>query len=193
MHRDRKEEARIIERIKEGEKDLFRVLVDRYGGMVFSILYKVTGNREDAEDLAQETFVKAYFALRKFRGDSSFSTWLYSIAWNSAASSMRKSGWTARKERITDREMKVGEAWFDEGGDLEMKQLREKQYAALEKAVEQLPPHSRFIVSAFYEEGRSLDEIAGITGMSLSNVKVSLFRCRNRLAEIVKETDNMIK
>ena len=63
----------------------------------------------------------------------------------------------------------------------------------MEKSMEQLPPHSRFIVSAFYEEGRSLDEIAGITGMSLSNVKVSLFRCRNRLAEIVKETDNMIK
>ena len=76
----RAEESALIFKIMEGDKDLFRQLVDAHSGMIFSVLYRVTGSREDAEDLAQETFVKAYFSLGKYRGESSISTWLYSIA-----------------------------------------------------------------------------------------------------------------
>lgn len=186
------EENDIIQRILNGEKELFRIMVDRYGGMILSMLYKMTGSREDAEDMAQETFVKAYFALGRYRGESSFSTWLYSIAYHMAVSSLRKRRWSISRERFTEKELQLSSQWLDSGEDAEMKLLREKQYCALEKAVAVLRPQDRFLITAFYEEGRSLNELAQITGMSLSNVKVRLFRCRNKLTETIQK-DAMLK
>lgn len=183
----RAEEIALIFKITEGDKDLFRQVVDTHGGMIFSVLYRMTGNREDAEDLAQETFVKAYFSLGQYRGESSISTWLYSIAYRLAVSSFRKKRRTVNKERFTDIELKQSSEWLDSGEDLEMKELRERQYQTLEKAVTELEPQDRFLITAFYEQKRSLAELSEITGMTLANVKVRLYRCRNRLARMLKD------
>ena len=161
--------------------------------MIFSVLYRVTGSREDAEDLAQETFVKAYFSLGRYRGESSISTWLYSIAWHLAVSSLRKRKWTVSRERFTERELQESSAWLESGEDREMKELRERQYEALERAVAALEPQDRFLISAFYEEGRSIAELEQITGMTQANVKVRLFRCRNRLARMLKTDKDLEK
>lgn len=187
------EEKELIQRIMEGEKDLFRTLVDAHGDMVFAMLYRMTGNRQDAEDLAQEVFVKAYFALKKYRSESTFSTWLYRIAYNMAVSSLRKSSLLPTKERLSDREMALCCGMDDSGEVAEFKLLREKQYAALERAIMELLPQERFLVTLFYEEGHSINEIAGITGMSPGNVKVRLFRCRNRLAQMMGEKENKLQ
>ena len=152
-----------------------------------------TGSREDAEDLAQETFVKAYFSLGKYRGESSISTWLYSIAWHLAVSSLRKRKWTVSRERFTERELQESSAWLESGEDREMKVMRERQYEAIERAVAALEPQDRFLISAFYEEGRSIAELEQITGMTQANVKVRLFRCRNRLARILKTDKDLEK
>lgn len=183
----RAEEIALIFKITEGDKDLFRQVVDTHGGMIFSVLYRMTGNREDAEDLAQETFVKAYFSLGQYRGESSISTWLYSIAYRLAVSSFRKKRRTVNKERFTDIELRQSSEWLDSGEDLEMKELRERQYQTLEKAVTELEPQDRFLITAFYEQKRSLAELSEITGMTLANVKVRLYRCRNRLARMLKD------
>ena len=183
----RAEESALIFKIMEGDKDLFRQLVDAHSGMIYSVLYRVTGSREDAEDLAQETFVKAYFSLGRYRGKSSISTWLYSIAWHLAVSSLRKRKWTVSRERFTERELQESSAWLESGEDREMKEMRERQYGALERAVAALEP------SAFYEEGRSIAELEQITGMTQANVKVRLFRCRNRLARILKTDKDLEK
>ena len=174
----RAEESALILKIMEGDKDLFRQIVDAHSGMIFSVLYRVTGSREDAEDLAQETFVKAYFSLGRYRGESTISTWLYSIAWHLAVSSLRKRKWTVSRERFTERfterELQESSAWLESGEDREMKELRERQYEALERAVAALEPQDRFLISAFYEEGRSIAELEQITGMTQANVKVHL-------------------
>lgn len=183
----RAEEIALIFKITEGDKDLFRQVVDTHGGMIFSVLYRMTGNREDAEDLAQETFVKAYFSLGQYRGESSISTWLYSIAYRLAVSSFRKKRRTVNKERFTDIELRQSSEWLDSGEDLEMKELRERQYQTLEKAVTELEPQDRFLITAFYEQKRSLAELSEITGMTLANVKVRIYRCRNRLARMLKD------
>ena len=135
--------------------------------MIFSVLYRVTGSREDAEDLAQETFVKAYFSLGRYRGESSISTWLYSIAWHLAVSSLRKRKWTVSRERFTERELQESSAWLESG--------------------------DRFLISAFYEEGRSIADLEHITGMTQANVKVRLFRCRNRLTRMLKTDKDLEK
>ncbi len=188
----RAEETALIFKIKEGDKNLFRQVVDSHGGMIFSVLYRMTGSREDAEDLAQETFVKAYFSLGQFRGDSSISTWLYSIAYRLAVSSLRKKKLTVNREKFSEEELRQSASLLESGEDTEMKELREKQYEALEKAVAELEPQDRFLIAAFYEQGRSIADLAGITGLTPANVKVKLYRCRNRLAGKVKgnkETD----
>lgn len=147
----------------------------------------------EAEDMAQETFVKAYFSLGKYRGESSISTWLYSIAYHLAVSSIRKKMRTVSRDRFTDQELQQSSLWLESGEDVEFKELRERQYGALEKAVAALEPQDRFLITAFYEQGRSLAELTEITGMSLSNVKVRLFRCRNRLAKILKDNKDLEK
>lgn len=189
----RAEESALIFKILDGDKDLFRQIVDAHGGMILAMLYRMTGSREDAEDMAQETFVKAYFSLCKYRGESSISTWLYSIAYHLAVSSMRKKRLTVSREKFTDKELQQSSTWLESGEDTELKELRERQYGALEKAVAELEPQDRFLITAFYEQDRSLAELTQITGMSLSNVKVRLFRCRNRLARILKENKDLGK
>lgn len=189
----RAEESALIFKILDGDKDLFRQIVDAHGGMILAMLYRMTGSREDAEDMAQETFVNAYFSLGKYRGESSISTWLYSIAYHLAVSSMRKKRLTVSREKFTDKELQQSSMWLESGEDTEFKELRERQYAALEKAVAALEPQDRFLITAFYEQDRSLAELTQITGMSLSNVKVRLFRCRNRLARILKENKDLEK
>ncbi len=189
----RAEESALIFKILDGDKDLFRQIVDTHGGMILAMLYRMTGSREDAEDMAQETFVKAYFALGKYRGESSISTWLYSIAYHLAVSSMRKKRLTVSREKFTDKELQQSSTRLESGEDTELKELRERQYGALEKAVAELEPQDRFLITAFYEQDRSLAELTQITGMSLSNVKVRLFRCRNRLARILKENKDLEK
>lgn len=189
----RAEESALIFKILDGDKNLFRQIVDAHGGMILAMLYRMTGSREDAEDMAQETFVKAYFSLGKHRGESSISTWLYSIAYHLAVSSMRKKRLTVSREKFTDKELQQSSTWLESGEDTEFKELRERQYAALEKAVAALEPQDRFLITAFYEQDRSLAELTQITGMSLSNVKVRLFRCRNRLARILKEDKDLEK
>ena len=164
----RAEESALIFKILDGDKNLFRQIVDAHGGMILAMLYRMTGSREDAEDMAQETFVKAYFSLGKKR-------------------------LTVSREKFTDKELQQSSTWLESGEDTEFKELRERQYAALEKAVAALEPQDRFLITAFYEQDRSLTELTQITGMSLSNVKVRLFRCRNRLARILKENKDLEK
>lgn len=158
------EETALIFKIKEGDKNLFRQVVDSHGGMIFSVLYRMTGSREDAEDLAQETFVKAYFSLGQFRGDSSISTWLYSIAYRLAVSSLRKRRLTVNRGKFSEEELRKSSSLLESGDDTEMKELREKQYEALGKAVTELEPQDRFLIAAFYEQGRSIADLAAITG-----------------------------
>ena len=104
---------------------------------------------------------------------------------------MRKKRLTVSRDRFTDQELQQSSLWLESGEDAEFKELRERQYGALEKAVAALEPQDRFLITAFYEQGRSLAELTEITGMSLSNVKVRLFRCRNRLAKILKDNKDL--
>ena len=102
-------------------------------------------------------------------------------------------GVAVSREKFTDKELQQSSTWLESGEDTEFKELRERQYAALEKAVAALEPQDRFLITAFYEQDRSLAELTQITGMSLSNVKVRLFRCRNRLARILKGNKDLEK
>jgi RNA polymerase sigma-70 factor (ECF subfamily) len=170
-------DAYYVEKIQAGETECFAILLDRYSQSVFSLIVKIVGSREDAEELTQDVFLKVFRSLSSFQGNSLFSTWLYRIAYNVAVSATRKKKyeWVAVEESTLDH---LPENEIDD----EVEQLeKEEQLNRLEKALDQLQPDERALVSLFYMQEKQIDEIASITGLSVSNVKTRLHRIRKKM------------
>lgn len=168
------DDKELIRRIEVGETGCFDLLLGRYGPQVLSLVSRIVGSREDAEELTQDVFMKAYEKLASYRGDSSFSTWLYRIAYNRAISGTRK----RKRETPVGDEIAFKGMHDGEGGyDME----KERRFVAVERALAALPVQDRVIVEMYYYQNKSIDELAGITGMSASNVKMRLFRIRKKI------------
>lgn len=169
-------ESHIIARILSGKDEEFSYFLDTYGQQVFALIVRMVSSPEYAEELTQDTFLKAYRHLGSFTGGSSFSTWIYRIAYNTALSALRK-----KKEEvlmIDDRQWeRVSETEIDEVLDDES----EDRIARLQDALGKLSAEERAIVALFYEEGKSMEEIAHILNQSVGNVKVKLHRIRKKL------------
>ncbi|MDR1631981.1 MAG: sigma-70 family RNA polymerase sigma factor [Dysgonamonadaceae bacterium] len=165
-----------IQKVKAGDFRSFSAIVSKYRNMVFTIVLKIIENREDAEDITQEIFIKVFKSIQQFREDSEFSTWLYRIAYNTTLSELRK-----RKlffTSIDDNYISVNESFTEEndGEEIEIK----LQY--LDKAMKKLPPDEVFILTLHYMEGQSVENIGRISNLTVSNVKVKLHRIRKKLA-----------
>lgn len=156
--------------------DLYEVLVKQYSPLVLSVVGRVVSNREDAEEIVQDTFVKAYFSLRTFQGKSSFSTWIYRIAYNMSMSKLRK------KERHLFMDNLVSFIQSnDNDQEIEEKYNIERQFELLDYMLRQLSVKERFLVTLFYQQQSSISDIAEITSESESNVKVKLHRIRKKM------------
>lgn len=166
-----------LDRILNGDVAAYASLVEKHKDLVFSIALKVLHNREDAEEVAQDAFVKAYQSLGSFERKSKFSTWLYRIVYNTAVSRTRKKKmeFVAMNDAIiqnyTDTEITDRVDHLDEGD----------QRALMDKALKRLPEEDHLLVTLFYHSENSVDEISYITGLSSSNVKVRLHRIRKKL------------
>jgi RNA polymerase sigma-70 factor (ECF subfamily) len=182
----REQEIKIITRIKNGESALFNGLVLIHAPRILSIVRGIVGNREDAQEIAQDVFVKAFFSLHSFRGDSSFSTWLCRIAYNMSISSTRK-----RKQIIVPLEQTNIAVCKEEFLYYE-NETDKNEYIALYEIINKLPPGERFLIISFYLHKKSVAEISSITGMSEINVKVKLHRIRKKLSICAKEKMEVI-
>ena len=172
-----------IEKILAGDTQAYTVLIDRYKDMVFSVALKMLRNREEAEEVAQDAFVKAYKKLNKFKGDSKFSTWLYRVVYNTCLDRIKKlkrSISVVPMEEITERQLKS----VDNALDLMEKQERTEM---IQKCLNLLSADESALLNLFYFDELSLQEISKITGTSKNNLKVKLFRSRKKLASILKE------
>ncbi|MDR1623987.1 MAG: sigma-70 family RNA polymerase sigma factor [Tannerellaceae bacterium] len=178
-----------IKRIQEGDTTAYTCILDKYSRQVYSLAFKVVHNKEDAEELAQDVFLKVFKHLNGFKGDSSFSTWVYRIAYNTAISYTRKKKqeYLAIEEaaiaNVAEEEEEVADALEQTDSD--------RQMEILDKALAQLPPDERAMILFFYMEGKSIDEIASITAFSVSNVKTKLHRIRKKLFVLIKETERI--
>lgn len=174
-----------IQRIQKGDTACFACLLDKYSRPVHSLILKVVQNREDAEELAQDVFMKVFRNLDKFKGDSSFSTWVYRIAYNTAISATRK-----KKYEF----LALEETWIQHVSEEEVAELMgragsSEQINRLEKALLQLSPEERALILLFYMEQKTVEEIMKITDLSLSNVKTRLHRTRKKLFVLLKEME----
>jgi RNA polymerase sigma-70 factor (ECF subfamily) len=171
-----------VHKVLDGDAACFACLLDRYSRQVFSLISRVVGNREDAEELTQDVFMKVFRNLSSFKEESSFSTWVYRIAYNTAISATRKKKYEflaiheAQTEHIPeDIPASVWEAGLSERID------------DLERALAVLPPDERLLILLFYMQEKTVEEVAAISGLSKTNVKTRMFRIRKKLFLMLNE------
>ncbi|MDD4516383.1 sigma-70 family RNA polymerase sigma factor [Massilibacteroides sp.] len=172
-----------IRRVQEGDTASFACILDKYSRSVYSLIYRMVNNKEDAEELTQDVFLKVFRSLSGFKGDSSFSTWLYRIAYNTVVSAMRKK----KQEFLAIEENLLNNTTEEDLIEFYGDSNQEERYCQLEKALDLLPSEERGIVLLFYMENKTIEEIAGITGLSLTNVKTKLHRIRKKLYVILTQ------
>lgn len=179
-----KNESYIINEILNGKSEKFEYFLDRYGQQVFTLVSRIVTCREDAEELTQDIFLKAFHQLASFRAESNFSTWIYRIATNAALSNIRKSSHNTisldetRFNNPTDSQ--IDEALEDDS---------EEQLQRLSRALERLEADERALVTLHYMEEKKLGEVAFILGITENNAKVKLHRIRKKLYLLIKNKE----
>jgi len=170
----------IINRILKGEQSAFAVLVEKYQNYVFTLVLRFTENREDAEEIAQDVFVKAYRSLADFRGDSKFSTWLFTITRTTCLSFLRKKKLDTQS---LDNE-RTGIQLANRESGFNANQVEQKsRHAMLNQAISMLSPDDSQVLNLFYKGDQTLEEISKIMRLDPNTVKVKLHRARQRLKD----------
>lgn len=176
------EEAHIIQEILSGKTSRFEHFLDKYGQQVFTLIVRIVGNQEDAEELTQDCFMKAFSHLSSFKKDSNFSTWLYRIAYNTAISATRKK---KQETMIMDETLLANIS--DKQVDNALNDESEGQIARLNMALEKLDADERAVVTLFYMEDKTVSEISEIMDMTVNNTKVKLHRIRKKLYVLITQ------
>ena len=175
----------VIARVIRGDQQAYAELVGRYQQFVFTLALKYCQNREDAEEVAQDIFVKVYRSLADFKGGSKFSTWLYTITYNTSVTFLRKKRFSTQSidDEKTFIQLESQESSFS--ANLVEQKTRVNR---VNQAIAQLSPDDAQIITLFYNGDQTLEEIGMVMGMEANTVKVRLHRARHKLKEkLVKD------
>lgn len=174
-----------IEQILAGNSNSFSYVVERHKNKAYNLAFRICGNHEVAEEIAQDSFLKAYRSLKSFKMKSSFATWLYRIVYNSAISHVR-----IKKKRVLSLEDFPADA-TDFIGNNTSEEEAEKEYmsSVVNFALQKITEEERGLISLYYYEEMSTEEISDVTGISKSNIKVKLFRARQKMLEIIEKVE----
>ncbi|MCW3110206.1 MAG: sigma-70 family polymerase sigma factor [Segetibacter sp.] len=166
----------IIKKVVEGDVSAFSELVDRYKDLAITLAFNVVLNREDAEDIVQDSFVKAYLSLRSFKGNSKFSTWFYRIVLNTSLNKRKL------KKLNTVSVEDVSPGITENNIQNVLSRFSNKdQRKYIEQALNTLSEGERVCITMYYLNELSVDEINELTGFTTSNIKVLLYRARKHL------------
>ena len=177
------EEQEYIKRILGGEMELYGYLLDTYGHRIFTLVQQMVSNREDAEDITQDIFVKAYESLKRYRGDCEFITWIYRIACNVTASILRKN--KQRQEYLSfngNIPEHIGNDESEIPFDIIDENEPDERIEDLQLAISWLSAEERALITLFYYENKSIEDCAYILQQSEGNIKVRLHRVRKKLS-----------
>jgi RNA polymerase sigma factor (sigma-70 family) len=179
---EKKTDEYYIREILKGDSGSFSQLVERYSHLAFSLSMKILNQREDAEEAAQDAFIKAYNSLGSFQSSSTFKTWFFRIVYNTSISRLRTRKYIEVKiddVRISDAEIQSTENAI---GQLNT----DDRQRFLQVGLERLEPEERALLKMYYYDDFSMDEISAITSLTLSNVKVKIHRSRKKLLQEIK-------
>jgi len=174
-----------IEQILAGNSNAFSHLVDRHKNKAFNLAFRICGNHEEAEELTQDSFLKAYRSLKSFKMKSSFGTWLYRIVYNTAISHVRikKKGVLSLEDFPADATDFIGSCISEEEAE------NDYRNALVNFALQKINEEERGLISLYYYQEMSTDDISDVTGISKSNIKVKLFRARQKMLEIIEKIE----
>ena len=182
------EEAGLIQRVQAGDEIAFRELVERYQAKVFSIIYGILRNRNDAEDIAQQVFAKVYFSIPNFDFRSSLLTWIYKITVNECYDYLRKK--RVRKlvyeSDFTEEDIRTMENTQQTADHTRPVDTALAERDLVMRLLEKLSEDDRNLLLLKEVEGHSVEELAEMTGMNQNTIKVKLFRARQKLAKAAK-------
>ncbi len=179
-------DAKVIERVLNGDTEAFGILVKRYEKQIVNYIFRMIGSYQDALELSQEVFLKAYIALGSYKSDYSFSTWLFRIARNRTIDFIRKK----RPETVSmegkgdDDSMKP--QYSDSGLRPDEEFERKRIQLAVQKAVSMLDPQYREVIIMYHVDGLKYEEISAILGLPIGTVKNRIFRARKILKEMLE-------
>ena len=177
-------EKEIIARVLSGDQQAFAGLVAQYQNYVFTLVLRMIKGREDAEEVAQDVFIKAYRSLKDFRGDSKFSTWLYTIANTTSITFLRKKKLDIQS-LDNEQVFEVADS-VDSGFRANLVEQKSKK-EMVHHAVSMLSPDDAEVITLFYQHEQNLQEIGKILGQEPNTVKVRLHRARTRLKEKMEQ------
>lgn len=189
----REEEYALVQRIQSGDSDAFAVMMDLYQKQVYNLALRTVGNPEDAADMTQEAFLRAYRAIGSFRGDSKLSVWLYRLTQNVCIDFLRSRGrrptvsLTVENEADEVQELDVADDRFDPEEQYQRKALRD----AVRRGLDSLPEEYRAILVLREINGLSYAEIGEQLQLEEGTVKSRLFRARKKLCEFLQRDGNL--
>lgn len=189
----REQEAAVIQAVLDGDVNAYEALVKEYEKNVYNLALRMTGNSEDAADMAQEAFIKAYNSLTAFRGDSKFSVWLYRIVSNVCLDFLRS---RSRKQTVSlstenddgeEVELDIADETYSPEQLLDRSLTRD----AVRRGLAALPPDHREILLLREIQGLSYEEIADVLGLEAGTVKSRIFRARKKLCSFLIKDGNI--
>lgn len=166
-----------IDKVLQGETNAFAYLVNKYKNLAYTVALKIVRNHEDAEEIAQDSFVKAYTQLHTFKGESKFSTWLYTIIYRNSISKIRKK--KIDTVDVDDYIIENHKTDFDFPQIEAIKNEEQKKYVT--EAISNLSENDALLITLYHLNECSVEEIEEITGLTKTNIKVKLFRIRKKL------------
>jgi RNA polymerase sigma factor (sigma-70 family) len=182
---DYKGDIYYIEQVLSGKSNCFSYIVEKHKDRAYNLAFRICGNHEEAEELAQDSFLKAYRSLGGFKMKSSFSTWLFRIVYNTTVSYIRikKKGVLSLEDFPADATDFISSSPGEDEAEIEYRS------SLVSFALQKITDEERGLITLFYYEELSTDEIAEVTGISKSNVKVKLFRARQKMQLIIEKAE----
>lgn len=172
----------LIDNILAGDTNSFGELVDRYQDFVFTIAIRILKNREEAEEVAQDSFIKAFDSLKSYRGEAKFSTWLYRIVYHKSLDRIKKN----KRQQTFEIIEEITDDSFDHIENGLEAMLSEERSEIINKCIGQLPEEEAAIISLYYFEEQSVKEIAQVTSLTEDNIKIKLYRSRKKLFSLLQ-------
>jgi RNA polymerase sigma-70 factor (ECF subfamily) len=174
----------LIKQAIAGQQSAFGMLVKRYEQYVFTLALRFVRNREDAHEVAQDSFLRAFRYLPDFRGDAKFTTWLYKIVFSTSLNHLRKRNPDIQSLDDAENPVRLKDAGSP---DVSVAMELQDRNSALQRAIAQLSPDDAGIITLFYLYEQSLEEICNIMDLTMSNAKTKLCRARQRLKSVVDD------
>ena len=184
MMMDSKTESEIIARVLSGERQTYALLVEEYKGPIFNLAYRMTGSHDDADDLTQETFIRAYQKLYRFDQSKKFFTWLYTIGINLIRNHLKKN------VRDVSHQASSGPAIEQQQGNgrVEGDELSDDRMIRLEQVIRKLPVDLREAIILKFVQDLTFEEVAKVTGDSVSAVKMRIYRGLEKMKQMMEDT-----